>query len=64
MESIPPLERGKGVCKNHLGMIYLLTPNVILSIAKDLEDINEDVHVVVLEILPPFGRLNDTNGKL
>ena len=33
---------------------------VIQSEAKNLENIKEDVHVDALEILPPFGRLNDT----
>ena len=37
----------------------LLTQSVIQSEAKNLENIKENVHVDVLEILPPFGRLND-----
>ena len=40
-------------------MIYLLTPFVIQSEAKNLENILADVFVYVTEILPPFGRLND-----
>ena len=41
-------------------MIYFLTLFVIQSEAKNLESIKEDVYVDGLEILPPFGRLNDT----
>ena len=37
----------------------LLAQRVIQSEAKNLENIKENVHVDVLEILPPFGRLND-----
>ena len=49
-------------------MIYLLTPIVIQSEAKNLEDIHVDALVYAIEIfrtessttrLPPFGRLND-----
>ena len=40
-------------------MIYLLTPIVIQSEAKNLENILVNILVFVTEILPPFGRLND-----
>ena len=40
-------------------MIYLLTPIVIQSEAKNLEGIHKYIHVNAIEILPPFGRLND-----
>ena len=40
-------------------MIYLLTPIVIQSEAKNLEDIHVYILVYATEILPPFGRLND-----
>ena len=40
-------------------MIYLLTPFVIQSEAKNLENILVDLFLYVTEILPPFGRLND-----
>jgi len=40
-------------------MIYLLTPIVIQSEAKNLEGIHVNVLVYATEILPPFGRLND-----
>ena len=40
-------------------MIYLLTPIVIQSEAKNLEDIHVDILVYATEILPPFSRLND-----
>ncbi|MEE1214464.1 MAG: hypothetical protein U0L04_05730 [Bacteroidaceae bacterium] len=40
-------------------MIYLLTPIVIQSEAKNLENIHVNILVYVTEILPPFGRLND-----
>ena len=40
--------------------INFLTLFVIQSEAKNLENIKEDVHADALEILPPFGRLNDT----
>ena len=40
--------------------INFLTLFVIQSEAKNLENIKEDVHVDAHEILPPFGRLNDT----
>ena len=42
------------------GIIYFLRLFVIQSEAKNLENIKEDVYVDALEILPPFGRLNDT----
>ena len=42
-----------------MGMIYLLTPIVIQSEAKNLEGIHVNVLVYATEILPPFGRLND-----
>ena len=44
---------------NKKGMIYLLTPFVIQSEAKNLGNIMAGVNVNVHEILPPFGRLND-----
>ena len=37
----------------------LLTPFVIQSEAKNLGNIYKNVYEDVLEILPPFGRLND-----
>ena len=40
-------------------MIYLLTAIVIQSEAKNLDNIHVNVLVYVIEILPPFGRLND-----
>ena len=40
-------------------MIYLLTPIVIQSEAKNLEGTHVDTLVYATEILPPFGRLND-----
>ena len=40
-------------------MIYLLTPYVIQSEAKNLGNTMVAVKVDVHEILPPFGRLND-----
>ena len=40
-------------------MIYLLIPIVIQSEAKNLDNIHVNVLVYVIEILPPFGRLND-----
>ena len=40
-------------------MIYLLTPIIIQSEAKNLDNIHVNVLVYVIEILPPFGRLND-----
>ena len=40
-------------------IIYLLTPIVIQSEAKNLEGIHMDALVYATEILPPFGRLND-----
>ena len=43
----------------YLVMIYLLTPFVIQSEAKNLENILVDLFLYVTEILPPFGRLND-----
>ena len=43
----------------YLVMIYLVTPFVIQSEAKNLENILANVFVYVTEILPPFGRLND-----
>ena len=42
-----------------MGIIYLLTPIVIQSEAKNLEGIHMDALVYATEILPPFGRLND-----
>ena len=50
----------KTLFKYNLVIIYFLTLFVIQSEAKNLENIKEDVHVDALEILPPFGRLNDT----
>ena len=44
---------------NFLVMIYLLTPFVIQSEAKNLGNIMAGVNVNVHEILPPLGRLND-----
>ena len=43
-------------------MIYLLTPYVIQSEAKNLGNTMAGVNVDVHEILPPFGRLNDNWG--
>ena len=40
-------------------MTYQPTPIVIQSEAKNLENIHVNVLVYVIEILPPFGRLND-----
>ncbi len=40
-------------------MIYLLTPIVIQSEAKNLEGFHVDTLAHATEILPPFGRLND-----
>ena len=40
-----------------MGMIYLLTPFVIQSEAKNLGNTMVGVNVDVHEILPPFGRL-------
>ena len=40
-------------------MIYLLTPIVIQSEAKNLENIYVNTSLYVTEILPPLGRLND-----
>ena len=37
-----------------MGIIYLLTPIVIQSEAKNLEDIHVDALVYAIEILPPF----------
>ena len=42
-----------------MGMIYMLTPIVIQSEAKNLEGIHVNVLIYATEILPPFGRLND-----
>ena len=43
-------------------MIYLLTPIVIQSKAKNLGNIYVNTLLYATEILPPFGRLNDTKG--
>ena len=40
-------------------MIYLLTPIVIQSEAKNLGNIYVNTLLYATEILPPFGRLND-----
>jgi len=40
-------------------MIYLLTPIVIQSEAKNLGNIYVKTLLYATEILPPFGRLND-----
>ena len=57
MEHPPgPLRKGESI---FLGIIYLLTPIVIQSEAKNLEGIHMDALVYATEILPPFGRLND-----
>ena len=45
-------------------MIYLLTPIVIQSEAKNLVYIHVNILVYVPEILPPFGRLNDKECPL
>ena len=42
-----------------MGMIYLLTPIVIQSEAKNLGNIYVNTLLYATEILPPFGRLND-----
>ena len=55
----PSLEGRRNILQINKGMIYLLTPFVIQSEAKNLGNILADVFVYVHEILPPFGRLND-----
>ena len=55
----PSLEGRRNILQINKGIIYLLTPFVIQSEAKNLGNILADVFVYVTEILPPFGRLND-----
>ena len=52
-------QRTRSLTEFILGMIYLLTPFVIQSEAKNLGNTIAGVNVDVHEILPPYGRLND-----